>query len=265
MEASGFGAGIKGPGYHMLVIGREGTGRRTAVRAKLQELGRQGRAPADWVYVNNFEDANRPRTLRLPAGRARAFAKLMVEAIDELRATLPAAFESEDYQVRRRAIEEETRSGHEEALEALNRKAQAQNIAVLRTPMGIAMAPMHEGKVVKPDVFAKLPEAMQKDVEGRIEALQQELASILSNAPRIEKVRRGRLAELNGELARIAIRAALDDVRVPFAETPGILAHLDAAETDLVRNVGLFLSAARRARSSRRPSTPHAIRVSAAT
>ena len=45
MEALAFGAGMKGPGYHMLVIGREGTGRRTAVRGKLQETARQGGAP----------------------------------------------------------------------------------------------------------------------------------------------------------------------------------------------------------------------------
>ena len=96
--------------------------------------------------------------------------------------------------------------------------------------------------------------------------MQQELASILSNAPRIEKVRRGRLAELNGELARIAIRAALDDVRVPFAETPGILAHLDAAETDLVRNVGLFLVSGEEGEIVKAPVRHlHAIRVSAAT
>ena len=45
MEALAFGAGIKGPGYHMLVIGREGTGRRTAARAKLQEVAEKAERP----------------------------------------------------------------------------------------------------------------------------------------------------------------------------------------------------------------------------
>ena len=58
----------------------------------------------------------------------------MVAALDELRSVLPALFEGEDYQVRRRAIDEQFRSGQDEAFEALNAKAQAQNIAVLRTP-----------------------------------------------------------------------------------------------------------------------------------
>ena len=104
---------------------------------------------------------------------------------------LPALFEGEDYQVRRRAIDEQFRSGQEEALEALNTKAQAQNIAILRTPTGFTMAPMHEGKVVKPEVFNALPEAMRKEVEAKIEALQKELGAILERMPKADKKRRG--------------------------------------------------------------------------
>ena len=121
-------------------------------------------------------------------------AKGMVDAIDELRNTLPAVFEGEEYQARRRALDEAHRSGQEEALEALNHKAQSQNIAVLRTPMGFAMAPMHEGKVVKPEVFAALPEAMRKEVEAKIQALQKELEQILSQLPKAEKTRRAQLS-----------------------------------------------------------------------
>ena len=101
----------------------------------------------------------------------------MIAALDELRNVLPARFEGEDYQARRRAIDEQFRSGNEEALEALSKKAQGQNIALLRTPTGFAMAPMHEGKVVKPEVFNALPEAMRREVETKIEALQKELGA----------------------------------------------------------------------------------------
>ena len=92
-----------------------------------------------------------------------------------------------------RVIDEQFRSGQEEALEALNTKAQGQNIAILRTPTGFTMAPMHEGKVVKPEVFNALPESMRKDVETKIEALQKELASILERMPKADKERRAQL------------------------------------------------------------------------
>src|SRR5690606_18610721 len=131
-----------------------------------------------------------PLALRLSHGRARQLAKGMIAAIDELRTTLPAIFEGEDYQARRRVIDESFRSGQEEAFEALNRKAQSQNITILRTPTGFAMAPMHEGKVVKPEVFNALPDSMKKDVEAKVEGLQKELEQILSQVPRFDKERR---------------------------------------------------------------------------
>ena len=147
-----------------------------------------------------------PRRCNCRRAAARALAKGMLAALDELRVVLPALFEGEDYQVRRRAIDEQFRSGQEEAFEALSAKAQGQNIALLRTPTGFTMAPMHEGKVVKPEVFGALPEGMRKDIEVKIEGLQKELQAILERMPKADKTRRAQLSELNEEVAKHAVR-----------------------------------------------------------
>jgi lon-related putative ATP-dependent protease len=242
LRAIEFGTNMRSHDFNMFVLGPAASGKSTAIKSYLAKKVLEAAEVCDWVYVNNFENPNRPRALRLPCGRARALAKSMVAVIDELRATLPAMFESEDYQARRRAIEEEFRSGQEEAFEALSRKAQAQNIAILRTPMGFAMAPMHEGKVVKPEVFGALPEEMRKAVQTKIEALQKELESILAKAPKSDKQRRARLSAINEEIAEIAVREALDDVKAAFADVPEVAAYLDAVARDLIDNVGLFLA-----------------------
>jgi len=242
LRAIQFGANMRSHDFNMFVLGPPASGKSTAVRTYLTKKAAEMPPPPDWVYVNNFEHLNQPRALRLPAGRGRKLAELMVAAIDELRTTLPAIFESEEYQARRRAIEEEFRSGQEEAFEELNRKAQAQNIAILRTPMGFAMAPVHEGRVVKPEVFNALPEDMRKNVQAKIEALQKELEVILERVPKSDKQRRNQLSELNQEMAEGAVTEALDDVRVNFSDVPEVLEYLDAAGKDLIRNVGLFLA-----------------------
>jgi len=242
LRAIEFGANMKSHDFNMFVLGPPASGKTTAVTAYLSKKARELPSPSDWVYVNNFENVNRPRALRLPTGRAKALAASMVAAIDELRTSVPAMFESEDYQARRRAIEEEFRSSNEEALEGLNRKAQAQNIAILRTPMGFAMAPMHEGKVVKPEVFNALPEDMRKSVEAKIEALQKELESILEKVPKADKQRRAKLRVLNEEFAERAVTEALDDTKAAFHDVPDAVSYLEAAHRDLVRNVGIFLT-----------------------
>jgi lon-related putative ATP-dependent protease len=241
LKAIQFGANIKSHDYNIFVLGPPASGKTTAVKAHLGPKAAEAPTPPDWVYVNNFDNPNRPQALQLPHGRGRALAKGLVAALDELRSVLPALFESEDYQVRRRAIDEQFRSTQDEAFEALNSKAQSQNIAVLRTPTGFTMAPMHEGKVVKPDVFNALPEAMRKEVEVKIEGLQKQLESILERMPKADKKRRAQLSELNEEIAQHAVQEALDDVLAAFSDVPQVITYLHAAGRDLVRNVALFL------------------------
>ncbi len=242
LKAIQFGANIKSHDFNIFVLGPPASGKSTAVKRYLDEKAKKAATPADWVYVNNFETPNRPRALKLPPGRARPFARAMIAAIDELRQTIPAVFEGEDYQARRRSIDAEFRSGQEEAFEALNKRALDQNIAVVRTPTGFAMAPMHEGKIVKPEVFNTLPEGMRKEVETRIEALHKELEQILEKVPKSDKQRLARTSELNSEIASVSVREALDDVASAFADQKGVLEFLDTAGKDLVRNVALFLA-----------------------
>jgi lon-related putative ATP-dependent protease len=242
LKAIRFGAEMRAHDFNVFVLGPPASGKSTAVKQYLTRKAVGAAAPSDWVYVNNFEDPNRPRAIRLPSGRARPLAKSMVAVIDELRTTLPTVFEGDDYQARRRAIDEEFRSGQEQAFEALNAKAQQQNVAIVRTPTGFVMAPTHEGKIVKPEVFNTLPEAMRKDVETRIEGLQKELEQILERMPKSDKMRRARLSDLNTEVASVAVRDALEEVAKAYAGEADVQTYLDAAGRDLVRNVGLFLA-----------------------
>ncbi len=242
LEALAFGTDMRALDFNVFVLGPAASGKSTAVKSFLGERACDLPVPDDWVYVNNFETPNRPRALRLPPGRARAFAKAMIGALDELAGTVPAVFEGEDYETRRRAIDEEFRAQAEDAFAALNRKAEEQNVAVLKTPTGFVMAPMHDGEVVKPDTFNALPESYREDVARRIEVLQKDLQNIIVQAPRVEKARRRQLADLNEEVARIVVANALDDVRELVGDLPKVLAHIDALEIDLLGSIGLFVT-----------------------
>ncbi len=242
LEQITLGAGIKGSGYHILVVGREGSGRRTATRTILQEIAAKSERPPDWIYVSSFDPTGGFRALKLPAGKAKPFAEKMALAIDQLSDALPAAFAADDYDLKRRTIEEEFRFSREDALEALRREAESQNIALLRTPAGIAVAPLLEGKVVKTDVFNSVPEALRREVETKIAALEAEIEAILAERPDAEKERRARLIALNEQVAGRHVRAALEDIKAEFAEVSGVESYLKAAARDLVRNAGLFIA-----------------------
>ena len=74
----------------------------------------------------------------------------------------------------------------EKAVEHVRRRAEAQNIAVVKSLDGYVLAPMHEGRVVRSDVFRALPEALKRNVEAKITALEEELQSIVATLPDVE-------------------------------------------------------------------------------
>ncbi|MEO1720494.1 MAG: Lon-like protease helical domain-containing protein, partial [Pseudomonadota bacterium] len=168
IKAIQFGADMPAHDFNVFVLGPPASGKTTAVRAYLASKTIDPKPIRDWLYVNNFEDPNRPKAVCMPCGRAPGFERAMVKAVDELRQTVPAVFEGDDYQGRRREIDEGFQAGQEQAFEALSQKAAAQNIAIMRTPNGLVMAPMHDGKVVKPEVFSTLPEDMRKSIQQKI-------------------------------------------------------------------------------------------------
>lgn len=241
LNALTFGAGMKGPGYNILVTGNDGSGYAATVRSELQSIARIAEKPADWVYVSSFDSTGGFRALKLPAGTAKAFADGMAQVVDRLADALPAAFAADDYELKRRTIEEEFRFSREDALETLRREAESQNIALLRTPSGVAVAPILEGKVVKTDVFNSVPESLRREVETKIAALESEIEALLAERPGAEKARRDRLLALNEQVAGRQVRAALDELKIQFGDTSGVESFIKAAGRDLIRNAALFL------------------------
>jgi hypothetical protein len=256
LKALRLGAGIKGPGFHVLALGAGAAQMAAAARYVLEPLARDVAAGADWLYVCDLDRPHMKRALRLPAGRAEAFAAGLAEAVAELGSAVPQAFGSDDYKLRRRAIEEEARAAHEHHFDAFTLAAQAQNIAVLRTPAGYALAPMHDGKVVKPDVFQRLPDHMRQSVEARVAAMQAELTALLGAAPALDREARRRAALLDEETARYVAEPVVADLASRFADVPEAGAFLAGLAADVARNARLFLPAGAEAELARYLASP---------
>ena len=158
-DAMKFAIAMRRSGYNLYVIGERGFGHQASVRQFLEKTAASMRTPDEWVYVNNFETSRSPIALRLPTGIAMRFRKAMGDLVDDLKIALPSLFETEDYRNRLRAINDEAKEGQEESFESVQTKAASENIAILRTPMGFAFAPVREDKVIEPEEFNALDKA----------------------------------------------------------------------------------------------------------
>ncbi|MEX3007243.1 Lon protease family protein [Hoeflea sp. TYP-13] len=240
-DAMRFALAMRRSGYNLFVIGERGFGHQTSVKQFLEYQAADSEAPDEWVYVNNFDVSRTPKVLRLPPGNAVRFREAMEELIDDLKVALPSLFETDDYRNRLRAINDEAKEQQDQAFETLRTKAAAEEIAILRTPMGFAFAPTKDDKVVEPEIFNALDKTERERVEGVIEGLQHELESVLRNMPVIEKKRRDSIRSLNAELASSTVSASVASTAEQFRDIPPVLDYLKSAEADLVRNAGLFL------------------------
>src|SRR4051812_6130885 len=103
IEAVRFGIGIKHEGYNLFAYGPPGTGKATLVSRHLAAHAAKLSPPRDWAYVNNFQTPHKPRALWLPPGRGAAFAADMEKLMRELRSSIAAAFDSDEYRSRKQA------------------------------------------------------------------------------------------------------------------------------------------------------------------
>ncbi len=242
LEAIRFGAAIGQEGYNLFVLGAPGTGRHTTVAKILGQKAKQEAVPPDWVYLNNFTTPHQPKALCLPSGRGRALQEAMRKLVDELRTAVPAAFESEDYRNRRQALEDAASERQEKVFQVLREKAEEKNIALVRTPLGFAFAPMADGQVMEPKVFNALPLEERQRIQKEIELLQHELEETVRRIPTWAMEHRDALRELNREVTAQTIDQPIDRLNASFGDLPGIGEHLEQVREDLLDNVhGLLL------------------------
>ncbi len=239
--ATRFGVGIKQLGYNIYALGAPGLGKRFLIRNIFEEQAEDEPVPLDWCYVNNFNDTSKPEALELPPGKGKELRDDMEKLIEELVTALSTAFENEEYQARRRTILQEFQERQGEIFEELQQRAKEQGVALLRTPSGMAFAPMKEGEVMSPDDIETLSEEDREEIKQRMEALQEELQGQLLKAPAMQRDAQERLRELNREVAEIAVGGLLDELREKYADYPEVVEFLNGVQEDVVENAHNFL------------------------
>ena len=240
VNAVQFGIGIRREGYNLFALGPSGTGKRTTISQFLEQKAAAEPVPSDWCYVNNFEQSHKPRALRLPPGQGSVLRDDMEQLVEELRTAIPAAFESEDYRTRRQEIQEEFKEQQENTFGGLQELARERSIALIRTPAGLAVAPLKDSEVMSPDEFQKLPEEERKRFEEDIAEVQERLQEALPQARRWEHEAREKVKELDRQVAMFAVGGMIDELHEKYAELPEVVDYMEAVQQDVVDNVDQF-------------------------
>ena len=240
VDAVRFGIGMRRDGYNLFVLGPAGMGKHTLVRRFLEREAAPASTPSDWCYIYNFEQPDRPRALELPSGRGARLRADMEAFAGELAGAIDATFESDEYRTRLEEINEEFGEREGKALRELGEEAGKENIALLRTPAGFALAPMANGEVINPDEYDKLPQPERDRVGAKIDALRERLHKIIHQVPQWGRERRERLKQLNREFITYAVGQAIHELRERHGDLPQVLEYLEAVRADVIDSADEF-------------------------
>jgi len=240
INAIRFGIQMEHDGYNVFVLGPLGSARHSLVEELAKEPARAKGAPDDWCYINNFSDPERPRALRLAAGKGAEFRDDMQALIAEIQLAIPAAFENDDYGNQLKALEAETQKEVDELWGSLHEQAAEEGIALLQTPTGYVLAPLSDDKVLNDKEFDKLPEEKRKEIEQSMQGLSQKLKARIETMPKLRKRHHERVRTLDRDVTAHAVSVLLEDVKQKYQGQPPVLSYLEEVQHDIIENAQEF-------------------------
>ncbi len=236
-EALTFGLAIQATGYNLYVMGEPATGRFTLVRDYLEREAISSAAPDDWCYIANLEEEREPLLLRFKAGQAKQFQRDMQTLINDLLATFPAAFDNPGYQRQKAAIAREYDLRYDQAIDAVERYANANDVAMIEKQGAISFTPLQNGKAITEQEFATLDEKQRTSYYALIDELENRLSESLIKLPVWQRENSDKVRKLNRDTAENGIRPLLKNLEHNYANNLAILKYLRQLRSHLTATI----------------------------
>ncbi len=239
-KAIDFGIEIPCEGYNIYALGPSGSGRATVIKEFLEKKASTGVVPNSWAYVNNFDDPYQPHALRLPSDKGCAIRDEVDDLLEALREELPRAFEGEQYQQHYNRIGRQLDEARTAKFQSLEARMIERGFALLRTPMGLVIAPVIDGEVLSREQYEELPPEKKSDLEQHRPRLQSELEKTIREVRALERDAKAELRELDQQTADYTIGHHFESMRTKYADLDGLLQFLDAVRKDILTKVEQF-------------------------
>ena len=215
-------------------MGEPATGRFTLVKDYIERQVSQLSAPDDWCYINNFEEEREPVALKFPPGGGKAFHKDMAALIDDVLDSLPIAFDNPGYQRRRASISREFEQKYDAAIDAVERYAQANDVALYEEGGSITFSPIINGKPISDTEFASFTDEQRKGFYILIDELENRLSESLLSLPTWKRENSERLRELDRKTAEQGIKPLIKVLEHKYASELGVMKYLKQLKNALV-------------------------------
>ncbi len=242
VKAMDFGLHMHGHGYNIYAAGEPGTGKATVIKSMVERVAIAQPTPDDWCYVYNFQDADRPRALNLPAGRGREFERDLERLVAQLRDAFPRAFQSKDYEDEHRLIEEAFNKTHARLSQELEQRAQEHDFLIRPTRVGIMIVPLYKGKALEAEEFEALEPAAKAEIQHKEKEVEEAVRAFRQQIRMAREEVDQRVARLNERVARYTSEHLFESLHEKYGSLPRVGQYLAAVQQDVQEHFEDFLS-----------------------
>ncbi|MCK4742202.1 MAG: AAA family ATPase [Sulfuriflexus sp.] len=241
IDAIEFGTQIKKPGFNVFVLGPSGVGKQSTVLQYLSAQAASRGVPSDWCYVNNFAHPHQPSMLQLPAGKGQQLSDDMQKLIRDVRTSMPIAFESNEYRVKHKEIQEKYEGFREEAFRKLSEDAVADSVSIIKNEDDYELGPIIDGKVIDVEEFLKLPKDKQEELTDVIEIYEDKLSALLHGMPRLAREESEEIQKLNHITAIVAVESLINGLVEHYCDHPDVCRYFNNVKNDIAMHVDDFI------------------------
>ncbi len=240
-KALHFGLNNRAMGFNIFISVHQGKEKWDSLRPFLEKLAREVSPPADWCYVNNFDDSYKPIAIELPAGKGKELKRDVKNFINQLKRRLTKAFESEEFQQQQNTIQQQLNQGQQEMFAKLNEEAQKEGFVIQRTGSQIVAVPVKDGEPMTDEDFRQLSEEEKQEILKKQREFQQRIQEAIRQSQDMQKKINEEVAELEREIALSVIEGMLEDLKGKYEDIPAIPKYLDNMKEDMLDNLELLL------------------------
>ena len=251
VKALEMGVAIRAKGYNIFVVGESGTGKHTAIQDILSRHRTKNGKLRDIVYVQDFQEPDKPRHLTFPEGQARRFKEDVRLLIDRLSDRISHDLDAETYKAKRDTLIAETESGENKILADFEAQLSAEGFRTIQTEddeegQATDIAPVIDGEVVLFDdlqdlvAAGRIPESLWTETRERYFAYLDAMKRIYREL----RIARETLSETLDELRSATIRPGVVEECSAVSENwadENVRRYLESLKDDVLENPQWFV------------------------
>jgi predicted ATP-dependent protease len=237
-KALEMGLSIPGMEYNVYVAGEPGLGRTYLVENFLLPRAQAGTTPPDLVYLNNFDNPDKPLLVSLTPGQGKILKENLQRIVKRLRRDLPRHFEQASYLRLQNKLFTKLALVRDDLMDRMDEAAQKKGFSLNIDDSGaVSLTPLVDGKVLSSEEFERLESSQKKVIKDQSSAVLNTIADLSRLVNKSEQEFRAKEVQLAQEHAASLVDRLLLPIHKKFAENKALKKYFDSFKEDILENL----------------------------